>query len=274
MLIVMGIIVVVALVAVPSFRALTGGRSIEGAQNQLSAAMARARTEAMGLQVPRGILFFRDPDTKRIGLMMVRPATGNTAAPWNLDLAPDRDSLLLPAGVGVQAIASNPINDRYLGYISYDSRTSNPTPEVHYGSVVLFDGQGRVIVDPYRLATRVDPDGTGPLTYVATEMGKWVYANPSLAAGTAADANLPTDTSPAFTSSVGVVLFDEDAFTGNNTKASGYSNDADTDFGGQAFTTGPNGAYAPEETAEETWLDQNSTPVLVNRYNGTLVRSQ
>ena len=26
--------------------------------------------------------------------------------------------------------------------------------------------------------------------------------------------------------------------------------------------------------AEETWLDQNSTPLLINRYNGTIVRGQ
>ena len=27
-------------------------------------------------------------------------------------------------------------------------------------------------------------------------------------------------------------------------------------------------------TAEETWLDTNATPVLVNRYNGTLLRAE
>src|SRR4030095_9400430 len=43
MLIVMGVIVLVALIAVPSFRALTGGRSTEAASNTISAALARAR---------------------------------------------------------------------------------------------------------------------------------------------------------------------------------------------------------------------------------------
>jgi prepilin-type N-terminal cleavage/methylation domain-containing protein len=274
MLIVMGIIVVVALVAIPSFRALTGGRSLEGAQNQISAAMARARTEALGLQEVRGILFYRDPDTKRIGLTIVKAR--NTGAPWILDLVPDRDTLLLPAGVGVQMIATNPINDRYLGYIDYDK--TNPKPAVAYGGAILFDGQGRLIADQYRMGVRVDPDGIGPQPYIATEMGRFLYSDPSLAGGTAANATLPAPADQPFTASVGMVLFDEDEFTSNNNKADGHSADYDTDVGGQAFPGTPpmagNGPYSPEEATEEQWLDEHATPVLVNRYNGTLVRSQ
>jgi prepilin-type N-terminal cleavage/methylation domain-containing protein len=270
MLIVMGIIVVVALVAVPSFRALTGGRSIEGAENQISAAMARARTEALGLQEVRGILFFRDPDTQRIGMALVRAR--NATPPYILDLTPDHDRLLLPAGVGVQMIATAPLNDRYLGYVNYDK--SKPPPKVSYGGAVLFDGQGRVIADTYRMGIRVDPDGAGPQPYVATDMGRFLYDNVSLANSTnPPDANLPTDTDPAWTGSVGMVLYDEEAFTSANNKADGHSTDFDSDFAGQPYTA-VNGTYAPEEAAEEQWLDQNATPVLVNRYNGTLVRSQ
>jgi hypothetical protein len=34
------------------------------------------------------------------------------------------------------------------------------------------------------------------------------------------------------------------------------------------------GAYAPAERNEEAWLDNNSTPLMINRYNGTLVRGE
>ena len=33
-------------------------------------------------------------------------------------------------------------------------------------------------------------------------------------------------------------------------------------------------AYNAAEQGEETWIDENSTPLLVNRFNGTLVRGE
>lgn len=272
MLIVMGIILVVAIIAIPSIKALTGGRSIEAAQNQISSVMSRARTEAVGLQEPRGILLFRDPDTQRVGLMLVKcdPAMDSAGAVqwYNIDLDPDRDVLLLPPGVGVQAIASTPVLDRYLGFNKIDS--SDPR-NVAYGGVILFDGTGRLIVESYRLMTA---DRTGRVT----ELARLLFGDPSHAESLTS-ANQPnvypprSPLHPSFTSSIGLVVFDESEFNSNVSHTVAQTTDTDTDIAG-ASTAAPNGPYAPEESAEETWLDQNATPLLVNRYNGTLVTSR
>jgi hypothetical protein len=60
----------------------------------------------------------------------------------------------------------------------------------------------------------------------------------------------------ALRSAFGLVLFERDPFLSN-----GNLPDAQIS-GGSA------------ETGEEDWLDQNSTPLLINRFNGTLLRSE
>src|SRR5438105_3430869 len=62
-LIVISIIVLMLALALPAFNFITGGRSTDAAQNQISAFLARARTEAIGLQETRGLMFFIDPKT-------------------------------------------------------------------------------------------------------------------------------------------------------------------------------------------------------------------
>ncbi len=34
------------------------------------------------------------------------------------------------------------------------------------------------------------------------------------------------------------------------------------------------GTYATQERGEEGWIDDNSVPLLINRYNGTLIRGE
>ena len=59
-LIVISIIVLMLGLALPAFRAITGSRSVEGATNTVSALLARARTDAVGIQQPRGVAFYTD----------------------------------------------------------------------------------------------------------------------------------------------------------------------------------------------------------------------
>jgi hypothetical protein len=61
-------------------------------------------------------------------------------------------------------------------------------------------------------------------------------------------------------SAFGFVLVDAERFRNNG-------NDADP----QADVAG---TYATNELGEESWLDDNATAVLINRYNGTLVRGE
>src|SRR5262245_47771689 len=57
-LIVIALIVLLLALALPAFNFITGGRSIDGAMNGMSAFLARARTEAVGVQEMRGVMFY------------------------------------------------------------------------------------------------------------------------------------------------------------------------------------------------------------------------
>src|SRR3954467_4593576 len=64
-LVVIGLIVLLLVMAVPAFNLITGGKSIEGATNQFSAALGRARAQAIGLQKRTGVMFFIEPRSGR-----------------------------------------------------------------------------------------------------------------------------------------------------------------------------------------------------------------
>lgn len=258
MLIVIAVIVLIATIAVPVFNAMTGSRSVEGAENNASAFLARARTEALGLQEYRGVLFFRDPQSQRVGMAMVFPRNG--APTWELDLVPERETVLLPKGVGVQLFDNAPL-DRYLGFNPVPAGPAGPSP-IQYGGVVLFDRQGRVASDPYVFLIERDPDGPGPLTDTATLMGQFLFDRPDLAG--AGPTYLPA--TGFYSSSLGFVMFDGDTL--REQFGDGRNVDFDTQIASEAVNP-----FAGE-MPEETWLDENSIPVLVNRYNGTLIRSE
>lgn len=273
-MLVIGIIVLVAIIAVPAFRAMTGSRSSESALNQMSAVLARARTEALGLQQPRGIFFYKDLSTGRTGMAMVYAING--AEPYELDLAPDHDPVLLPVGVGVQFLdnQANATDDKYIGFntrVDVNDAANKGVTVVSWGQVILFDGQGRLVTDAYQFRVRYPAVGAVPAR--ASDIGKFLYDDPALSNSSTPAAPydlIPIQTRPA---SIGFVLFDYDAFTSTNPKTGAPGVDTDTEISGTSGT-GANGNYDPEEKSEETWLDQNATPVLVNRYNGTLVRSE
>src|SRR5437763_1445472 len=65
LLVVMGIIVLLALAAVPAIRFIMGSRSIESAQNLVAAMVSRARTQAIADKEPRGVFFFLNPANDR-----------------------------------------------------------------------------------------------------------------------------------------------------------------------------------------------------------------
>src|SRR5947207_7305858 len=70
-LIVIALIVLLLALAIPAFSFITGSRSIDGAANQISAFLGRARAEAIGLQEVRGVMFFVDPTKQRTNLAIV-----------------------------------------------------------------------------------------------------------------------------------------------------------------------------------------------------------
>jgi prepilin-type N-terminal cleavage/methylation domain-containing protein len=279
LLIVVGIIVLVATIAVPSFRAMTGGRSTEAAHNQLSAVMGRARLEAMGLQEVRGVMFYRDPQTQRVAAVLVKqttppvdppPLAANQVAPEvYLDLVPDRDTMLLSSGVNLH-ILDDPgsfATDRYIGFNTAGSSLPNdagPTA-VPYGGVILFDGMGRLVSLHYALRLQVDPDGTigaGPSEpAVPTEMARFLYDAPAFGPDSAPERQ-SLIRNPTPRSQFGFVVFEDELF-----KENGYTD-------GDPQVDPSLGSYNAGEQAEEAWIDENGVPQLVNRYNGTLLRGE
>src|SRR2546423_14080943 len=71
-LIVLGIIVLMLAIAVPALNIIRGNRSVDSAVNQVSALLGRARSEAIGLQITTGVMFFRDPRTDQYAAALVR----------------------------------------------------------------------------------------------------------------------------------------------------------------------------------------------------------
>ena len=145
-LIVVALILLVITLAIPAFNAISGGRSVDAAQNQIAAALARARQDAMGIQEPRGILFFYDVDTGRAVLAEVYYHRLRERS-VQLELLPDREEMQLPVGVGCQVLPRG------------DGTATLPMPRV---GVIMFDGQGRVTTRPYCVTNDDDPDVVDP----------------------------------------------------------------------------------------------------------------
>jgi len=289
MLIVIAIIVLAITLAVPAVRSLTGSRSQAAGQNVISAVLSRARAEAIGLQRVQGVLFFIDPATDRVSMAQVIQAA-NEASPKDaagvtyLDLTPDRDVISLPPGIRLQMLNDTLSNEgkvplqyfayqRYLGFNDTAFFINNPTDaslRMKLGGVILFDAQGRLIVRQYGFRYANYPITTtgafGKPQAIALGLLAFQAAPDPGAAATNANQNSgiwPTfQQSPnqIVRSQIGFVLFDREAFRSN-----GF-----TDDDGSPTVRQPSQA----EQSKESWLDQNSTPILVNRYNGTLLRAE
>lgn len=278
LLIVIGIIVLVAILAVPAFRTMTGSRSTEAAQNQLAGILGRARAEAIQLQEVHGVAFFFDRDRTRVQAVLVSqtkppivpvtpiPATAGLPDIY-LDLTPDRDPLLLPSGVGLQVVdncnvANAPGAARGDdGYLGFNKGTQNGA-EVEYGGVILFDAFGRLISKRYAFKCYVEVPNTGPAGGFRKKLSNFGTVYEMTESQMMTDFAIPS--SP--TSAVGFVIYDEKAFSELN-----YSiGDPQID------NTIDGGTYnaASLEFQEEVWIDQNAVPVLVNRNNGTLVKGE
>ena len=270
LLIVIGLIVLVISLAVPAFRAMSGGRSVDAAMNQLSAVLGAARAEAIGLQKVRGVFFYFDPAAGRVTAALVQEASPPQDAPANgpeyyLDLVPDRDGITLPVGVGFQGIDNAVVSggDRKDdGYIGFNRFGDAP---VRYGGVVLFDGYGRLLNKGYGLLLSEPVGKNMQPTRIAEALG-------FLPGG-----NVPAymiarkgEDEPPPMSLFGFVLFDAESYAGAVPDPGGGDDER-----GQVGDPEPIGdTYDQDERDEEKWLDDNAVPVLINRYNGTLIRGE
>jgi prepilin-type N-terminal cleavage/methylation domain-containing protein len=286
-IVVIGIIVILLALAVPAFSFLTGARSIEAAENTVSALLGRARASAIALGRPQGIMFFIDPTNPgRISVAEVYAGeypVGGTRDVY-LDFVPKREWLMLPPGIAAQVIDSSVLDDDgpagttpdpatpmdgdttndYRtddGYIGYND-SSAQAGAMKYGGVVLFDPSGRLVHRSF-----------GFLTGLGTRMTELVY--PAGALGPFSDPQGFWVVEPAPPVAVaartqfGLVLFDRPTFEDR------FGDTAQVDSLAPGYDVGDDRSTdAIDEYAEERWLDANAVPLLVNRYNGTLVRGE
>jgi type II secretory pathway pseudopilin PulG len=282
LLIVIGVIVLALALAVPAFNFITGSKSIDTAQNNISAFLARARNEAIGLQQYRGVFFFIDPKTARVNMALVSQAAADSSRSVNVDLyldLADTDTVALPQGVGIQFInnsgltmAGGKVND---GYIGFNTQNNMPLPPpdvdtlVPYGGVMLFDAAGRLASRSYALLCVVPL--SAPMQYTA--MGHLLYnSDESMRVGGRAKDVVPVNPAPALAakvlrSQIGFVLFDLQALK-NQFAGDDALKDQQVENTTMAWST------TSVEAQKEQWLDENATPVLINRYNGTLVKGE
>lgn len=276
LLIVIGIIVLALALAMPAFNFLTGSKSTEAAYNAIGAFLARARNEAIGNQQTRGVFFYMDPATDRIVMTIVQQvdSPANPLADVYLDLTADRDTMMLPKGVGIQFVddrgtpGSAQENDRYIGFNRRNANTGAidiPQDRPEYGGVILFNSLGMLITRTYAFKTH---PGTGTSNY--TNMGTLLYpVQPTDPYSSLYNDVVPVHPAmyPAkvLKSQLGFVLFESDAFT------SRFGPDAWND---QQIINPAANYIGSTEQAEEAWLDENAMPVLMNRYTGMLVKGE
>jgi type II secretory pathway pseudopilin PulG len=312
LMIVIGIIVLFVTLALPAFNLISGSRSVAGAENEIGALLGRARMEAVGVQDYRGLAIYRDAATDRYTGAIVSavtysafptqtptpfygqysyvtygghnyvalsdiPAnsTTGTAPPPNappsalwsqcdsiagsrtLDVTADSDVQAFPTGVGVQVInnctmTGNPPVRQSNGYLPI--------------GVVLFNGQGQLApLQTISFAVHGHLGTIGTFSGYSLQSGQSTipYYNSTGAVG------LP------LTSALGLVGFDKQTFDSQNFYST-LTPQFPSQLTSMSTPTTGNSAYSTStgDGTADAWLDANSTPLLINRYNGTLVRSE
>ena len=190
LLIAITIFVVLLGMAVASFRAITGNRSVAAAQNVLSAELGRVRNEAIGFQEHRAVMFTLDDNTGRVSLRRLResayvptaPLGGYSAAVW-FDLATDNEPVLLPPGVGVETILGDSAGNQYVGFNRYSMFAARP------GGVIAFTPDGRLFVGVCGMAFNTGANTTdlakllfnASVNPTAYDGSSWVFANVAFA---------------------------------------------------------------------------------------------
>lgn len=267
-LVVIAIIVLLIGIAIPALGLLTGSRSIDRAENNLSAMLGRARADAIGLQRCTGVLFFIDPTSQNVTLAEVYSTVDGDAEPLRLDLLPDRDFTPLPKGVMAQTIDNAVLtsgkrdDDGYIGFNQIavsggDVKTISP-----FGGVILFDRNGSLVSKVYNFRGLKEAGMNTELynlLMAGTVTGK---KYDGMMIGTAPADLTPKIPANPWMSSFGCALLDGDAFGSNGNL---------TDI---QVTPPVAGDTWAREQGEETWIDENSVPLLINRYNGTLIRGE
>lgn len=308
-LVVAVIIVLMLGMAVPVFRVINGSRSEAGATNVIAAMLNRARTDAIGIQQPYGVAFIYDtvkqqsymaevyfPPTIAYSasgsfgaIISVPPyayisetlppsvvsappyptylinSTGvtqqlgieNTWATFifgqPLDIVPDTDVVPLPSGIGVQTVCNCNLSRN-------GERTGNGYLQV---GVILFDAKGRLTSMLYAISQFSNLGRATQMTSSYPTKGNIgaLKGNELIAQGVY--------------SQFGVVVYQQQAYVSNRSPLQPEALYTDRTLpGNPPLPDYTNASSTPTQQQADSWLDQNATPLLIDRYTGTLIKAE
>jgi prepilin-type N-terminal cleavage/methylation domain-containing protein len=172
LLVVVAIIAIVLTLGVEGWRAMVGHSSAEGASNQISAFVGRAREDAKAMRTPRGVLLFEN--TRGEVIMAMVHHDDPSGRPTQVEMVPESEVQVLRSGVGALFIGSS-------------------TPRYSLPGLLLFDGHGQLLVrdfsirkdgklgggkeaDPEKKLMGLQDDYYGPVTHLGVTLfrrGDW-----------------------------------------------------------------------------------------------------
>lgn len=175
--------------------------------------------------------------------------------PTYVSLLPETELLYLPPGVSAQVLNSarstgSPAQlDRYL-----------------HAGVIFFDSDGKLSVGKDWGVLYSDNDVRSPTNTAIVSSRLGLLAQYDANANNSNLDPLLSNSTDRLRSGLGIMLFDRQAFLSQN-------------FTRWDAQLGPNPPRnytdgTPSELTEEAWLDANGTLLLLNRYNGTLLRTE
>jgi type II secretory pathway pseudopilin PulG len=186
---------------------------------------------------------------------------------YAIDKTPDSDAEPLPQGVGVKLI-----ND--WGAVSTTMLGSSTQVSDGYLSigVIMFDKNGQLTTTQYSVAASGFLGTTMQLNQLSGNPNNypaWPGNSRTQPANSASKASANLYAIQAFANSqFGLVLYDRDAY-----QSRGFTN-SDPTYTTANYSSGAYTAGSPSEQQADLWLDQNASPLLINRYNGTLVKGE
>jgi type II secretory pathway pseudopilin PulG len=305
LLIVIGLLVLMLVLALPAVNFITGARSTESATNVIGALLGSARSQAIAQQSNVGVLFFWDRtkeqtvgglcataqiwdptasyvdgDVVQFGVdasgnpayyICLTPLAGGTNPSSNTSFwkncasyKPNMPLLLdgfelqtLPKGVGLQGVViGNQSLDSTLGVGAYDRYVST--------ACIMFDGEGRLTFTQYGIYAGENVGTTGG-TVVFSRLQPLLNSQRNIANMGLTEAAIALYDRAIFHDQGNT----SDPVPENDYIAGDYNTPTHTSPNPNQFATD-----APNEPNEEFWIDNNSTFLLVNRYNGTLLKSE
>ncbi|GIW75030.1 MAG: hypothetical protein KatS3mg104_0093 [Phycisphaerae bacterium] len=260
LLVVIGLIVLLITIAIPTFSVLRGNNSIENAINVVSASLARARSEAIGLQRPFGIAFYREQASGRYAMALVELKSVSIWTPNT------------PYNIGDWVKTGTSPNYSY--FVCQTAHTSGNTFDasswqaIHpttngflnngYPPVERVDGSERLLLPIGLSAASINVNASSPET---------IYSDTGL---------ILFDENGMLTSRQVVVAQESELYRQIDDSATGPGTQVASQIGLMLFEDERFKSETEGQTpsAKQTWIDNNGTPLLVNRYNATVVKGE